>query len=164
MGFCSRYGSIYFQLDILDHRSLPISWIFISFLFYLRQNYVGCNGLCQPIPLSIFFFARSNTISLFLCSDSNTAVLPSALTTRGNQISGYHNEDGVYCTVINLEVLLLDGWLCQRYANALFRLQPPSHNNLLTPYSIFAYMLVIFCASAKLSRNQESAKRDKERG
>ena len=47
------------------------------------------------------------------------------------------------------------------------RLQPPSHNNLLTPYSIFAYMLVIFCACAKLSRNRrhsatyESAERRK---
>ena len=58
-------------------------------------------------------FARSNTISPLLSSDSTTAVLTSALTMRGDQVSGYHNEDDVYCTVINLEVLLLDGWLCQ---------------------------------------------------
>jgi hypothetical protein len=28
--------------------------------------------------------------------------------------------------------------------------QPPSHSSLFTPYSIFAYMLVILCASCKL--------------
>jgi len=31
--------------------------------------------------------------------------------------------------------------------------QPPSHSNLLTPYSIFAYILVILRASAKLNRH-----------
>jgi hypothetical protein len=136
-----------------------------SFLLYLRQNCdVDCNGLCQSIPsipLFTFFLLDLIRYPPFFPPDATTGVLTCALTTRGDQVSGYHNEDDVYCTVINLEVQLLYGWPCQHYhatrshyTDSLFRLQPPSHNNLLTPYSIFAYMLVILCASAKLSRNQ----------
>jgi len=44
----------------------------------------------------------------FFFADSTAAVLTSATTTRGIQVSGYRNENGVYCTVINLEVLLPD--------------------------------------------------------
>jgi hypothetical protein len=33
---------------------------------------------------------------------------------------------------------------------------PPSHKSLLSPYSIFAYVLVTLCASAKLSKYHEN--------
>jgi hypothetical protein len=40
-----------------------------------------------------------------------------------------------------------------------FLFQLPSHSNLLTPYSIFVYMLVILRASAKLKSFAEPRKR-----
>lgn len=40
------------------------------------------------------------------------------------------------------------------------QIQPPSQSSLFTPYSIFAYTLVILCASAKLKKKtQDNAQR-----